>query len=90
MEDVKIEHFEPGKWKKNVHPHKTNYNIYITHDSGRFQGTPWGFLRFFVTKDTQKVKEEIQQVRQKKLYRLRAAQDMWHGNGYSTRVTGYG
>eukprot|EP00435_Cladocopium_sp_Y103_P060940 s126_g22.t1 len=28
--------------------------------------------------DTEKVKEEIQEVRQKKLYRLRAAQDMYH------------
>ncbi|CAL1153704.1 unnamed protein product, partial [Cladocopium goreaui] len=35
-------------------------------------------LRSKETFDTQKVKEEIQQVRQKKLYRLRAAQDMYH------------
>ena len=25
------------------------------------------------------MKEEIQEIRQKKFYRLRAAQDMWHG-----------
>lgn len=37
-------------------------------------------LSCWMPKDTQKIHDEIQEVRQKKIYRVRAAQDMWPGS----------
>ena len=80
MEDVNMNILSQANEKSNsFHPHQ-QIKKNIQHTTVEDSKPPLGGF----TKDTEKVREEIQEVRQKKLYRLRAAQDMWHsGSAYS-------